>query len=163
MSPFSELIKWMRKATANSGTYILYFCMSSPNARRYTTKAFGQVMGKAAKITIVEAEEIVPIGSIHPDNVHLQGIYVNRIVPATIEKVIEVRTLSKPEAKSDSGEKKSDALIRRERIARRTSKELKHGYYVNLGVGIPTLAPSYLSPETKVWIQSENGLLGMVS
>lgn len=128
---------------------------------RYTTKAFGQVMGKAAKITIVEAEEIVPIGAIHPDNVHLQGIYVNRIVPATIEKVIEVRTLSKPEAKSDSGEKKSDALLRRERIARRTSKELKNGYYVNLGVGIPTLAPSYLSPETKVWIQSENGLLGM--
>ena len=30
-------------------------------------------------------------------------------------------------------------------------------------VGMPTLAPSYLSPETKVWIQSENGLLGMVS
>jgi 3-oxoacid CoA-transferase len=29
--------------------------------------------------------------------------------------------------------------------------------------GIPTLAPSYLDPETKVWIQSENGLLGMVS
>jgi acyl CoA:acetate/3-ketoacid CoA transferase beta subunit len=29
--------------------------------------------------------------------------------------------------------------------------------------GLPTLAPSYLDPETKVWIQSENGLLGMVS
>ena len=33
--------------------------------------------------------------------------------------------------------------------------------YVNLGVGMPTLAPSFLDPETKVWIQSENGLLGM--
>lgn len=33
--------------------------------------------------------------------------------------------------------------------------------YVNLGVGMPTLAPSFLNPETKVWIQSENGLLGM--
>ncbi|TKA74094.1 hypothetical protein B0A49_02876 [Cryomyces minteri] len=52
-------------------------------------------------------------------------------------------------------------MIRRNRIARRTSKELKHGYYVNLGVGIPTLAPSFLSPETRVWIQSENGILGM--
>jgi 3-oxoacid CoA-transferase len=31
-----------------------------------------------------------------------------------------------------------------------------------MGIGIPTLAPSYLDPETKVWIQSENGLLGMV-
>ena len=46
-------------------------------------------------------------------------------------------------------------------MVKRTSKELKDGYYVNLGVGMPTLAPSFLDPETKVWIQSENGLLGM--
>ena len=129
---------------------------------RYTTKAFGQIMAKAAKVTIVEAENIVPIGEIHPDNVHLQGIYVDRIVPATVEKVIEINKLRESgEKTSESGEKKSDALVRRERIAKRTSKELKHGFYVNLGVGIPTLAPSFLDPETKVWIQSENGLLGM--
>ncbi|PMD19603.1 succinyl-CoA:3-ketoacid-coenzyme A transferas-like protein [Hyaloscypha hepaticicola] len=127
---------------------------------RYTTKAFGQVMGKAAKITIVEAENIVPVGDIHPDNVHLPGIYVDRIVPSLVEKVIEIRKLKEVEGQAGEG-KKSEALLRRERIARRTSKELKHGYYVNLGVGIPTLAPSYLDSETKVWIQSENGLLGM--
>ncbi|KAN0122926.1 succinyl-CoA:3-ketoacid-coenzyme A transferase-like protein [Hyaloscypha variabilis] len=126
---------------------------------RYTTKAFGQVMGKAAKVTIIEAENIVPVGDIHPDNVHLQGIYVDRIVPSTVGKVIEIRKLK--EVKGQDEGKKTEALLRRERIARRTSKELKHGYYVNLGVGIPTLAPSYLDPETKVWIQSENGLLGM--
>lgn len=126
---------------------------------RYTTKAFGQVMGKAAKVTIVEAENIVPVGEIHPDHVHLPGIYVDRIVPSTIEKVIEIRKLKEVEGQSDG--KKSESQLRRERIARRTAKELKHGYYVNLGVGIPTLAPSYLSPESKVWIQSENGLLGM--
>jgi 3-oxoacid CoA-transferase len=118
-------------------------------------------MGKAAKITIVEAENIVPIGEIHPDNVHLPGIYVDRIVPATVEKVIEIRKLKEVEGSSNDT-KKSDSLLRRERIARRTAKELKHGYYVNLGVGIPTLAPSFLDPKTKVWIQSENGLLGMV-
>lgn len=118
-------------------------------------------MGKAAKVTIVEAENIVPIGDIHPDGVHLQGIYVDRIVPATVEKVIEITKLKESGGKT-SGEK-SDSQVRRERIAKRTAKELKHGYYVNLGVGIPTLAPSFLSPETKVWIQSENGLLGMVS
>lgn len=128
---------------------------------RYTTKTFGQSMAKAAKITIVEAENIVPVGEIHPDNVHLQGIYVNRIVPATIEKQIEVRNL-RDDGKGASGDK-SDAKIRRERIARRTAKELKHGFYVNLGVGIPTLAPSFLDPKTEVWIQSENGILGMVS
>ncbi|KAG4442343.1 hypothetical protein IFR05_002194 [Cadophora sp. M221] len=126
---------------------------------RYTTKTFGQIMAKAAKITIVEAENIVPVGEIHPDNVHIPGIYVDRIVPATIEKTIEIRKMKAVEGKGDG--KKSDSQLRRERIAKRTSKELKHGYYVNLGVGMPTLAPSYLSPETKVWIQSENGLLGM--
>jgi 3-oxoacid CoA-transferase len=126
---------------------------------RYTTRAFGQIMAKAAKVTIVEAENIVPIGDIAPDDVHLPGIYVDRIVPATAEKKIEIRKLR--ESKSGDEEEKSAAVLRRERIARRTAKELKNGYYVNLGVGIPTLAPSFLSPETQVWIQSENGLLGM--
>ena len=91
-------------------------------------------MGKAAKITIVEAENIVPVGDIHPDNVHLPGIYVDRIVPSLVEKVIEIRKLKEVEGQAGEG-KKSEALLRRERIARRTSKELKHGYYVNLGVG----------------------------
>lgn len=126
---------------------------------RYTSKAFGQIMAKAAKVTIVEAENIVKVGDIHPDNVHLPGIYVDRIVPSTVEKRIEIRKL-RDEGESSLGEK-SEALVRRERIAKRTAKELKHGYYVNLGVGMPTLAPSFLPPDTTVWIQSENGLLGM--
>jgi len=126
---------------------------------RYTTKAFGQIMAKAAKLTIVEAENIVKNGEIHPDSVHLQGIYVDRIVPATVEKKIETRNVRQDGA--SGSEKKSDATIRRERIARRTAKELKDGFYVNLGVGIPTLAPSFLDPKTQVWIQSENGILGM--
>jgi 3-oxoacid CoA-transferase len=127
---------------------------------RYTTKAFGPIMAKAARLTIVEAENIVPLGSIDPNDIHLPGIFVDRIVPATAEKRIEtIKLLAKEGA--DTGPKKTEALIRRDRIARRTAKELKHGSYVNLGVGIPTLAPSFLSPETKVWIQSENGILGM--
>ena len=108
--------------------------VAEPMCKRYTTKAFGQVMGKAAKVTIVEAENIVPVGDIHPDNVHLPGIYVDRIVPSLVEKVIEIRKLKEVEGQAGEG-KKSEALLRRERIARRTSKELKHGYYVNLGVG----------------------------
>lgn len=127
---------------------------------RYTSKSFGQIMAKAAKLTIVEAENIVKVGELHPDHVHLPGIYVDRIVPSTVAKRIEIQKLREEEGQSSSTEK-SPVLIRRERIARRTAKELKHGYYVNLGVGIPTLAPSFLSPETIVWIQSENGLLGM--
>ncbi|KAH0372844.1 3-oxoacid CoA-transferase, partial [Aureobasidium melanogenum] len=131
---------------------------------RYTTQAFGVLVAKGAKMSIVEAEEIVPVGSIHPDDVHLPGIYVDRIVPATAEKGIEARMTRPSEGTSTESappKEKSPAMVRRERIAKRASKELHNGMYVNLGVGMPTLAPSFLNPDVKVWIQSENGLLGL--
>jgi 3-oxoacid CoA-transferase subunit B len=46
-------------------------------------------------------------------------------------------------------------------IAKRISKELKEGYYVNLGIGIPTLVANYIPEGMNVVLQSENGLLGM--
>ena len=46
-------------------------------------------------------------------------------------------------------------------IAQRISQELKNGYYVNLGIGIPTLVANYIPKHISVILQSENGLLGM--
>ena len=52
-------------------------------------------------------------------------------------------------------------MLNKNQIAQRLAKELKDGYYVNLGIGIPTLVANYIPDGIKVTLQSENGLLGM--
>ncbi|MGA9673331.1 MAG: CoA transferase subunit B [Terracidiphilus sp.] len=49
----------------------------------------------------------------------------------------------------------------RERIARRAAQELRDGYYVNLGIGIPTMVANYVPDGIEVTLQSENGMLGV--
>jgi 3-oxoacid CoA-transferase subunit B len=50
---------------------------------------------------------------------------------------------------------------KRERIVRRIARELRDGYYVNLGIGIPTLVANHVPPGMEVILQSENGMLGV--
>jgi 3-oxoacid CoA-transferase B subunit len=51
--------------------------------------------------------------------------------------------------------------LSREQIASRVAKELRDGYVVNLGIGLPTLVANYIPANMDIWLQSENGLLGM--
>ncbi len=65
---------------------------------RTTARNFNPMMATAGKVTVVEVEEIVPTGSLDPDNIHTPGVYVDRLFKATFEKRIEQRTVRQREA-----------------------------------------------------------------
>lgn len=65
---------------------------------RKTARNFNAPAATCGKICVAEVEEIVPLGSLDPDHIHLPGIYVTRVIQGTHEKRIEQRTTRKREA-----------------------------------------------------------------
>ena len=111
-------------------------------------------MARNAKITIVEAENIVEPGEIDPAQVHVPGIYVDRVVQSTAEKQIEKYTFAKEPEEQLAAGGAGDALAKREKIVKRAAKEFKNGMYANLGIGMPMLAPNFLPEGVSVTLQS---------
>lgn len=127
---------------------------------RKTARNFNQPMCKAAKCTIAEVEEIVDVGSFVPEDVHIPGIFVKRVVKGkSYQKRIERLTLRKKGEDSPRPTKEADII--RERIIRRAALEFEDGMYANLGIGIPMLASNYIPANITVNLQSENGVLGL--
>ena len=124
-----------------------------------TSQNFNPVVAMAGKITIAEVEELVPVGTLDPNQIHTPGIYVQRIFQGRdYEKPIEhlAHFLDVEEIKEMSPED-----IKKEIIGKRLALEIKDGDYVNLGIGIPTRVANHIPKGMKVVLQSENGLLGI--
>jgi 3-oxoacid CoA-transferase len=114
---------------------------------------------KAARIAIVEVDEIVEVGDIPPELVNLPGIFVARVVktsrPFDASQTPQSRRRPADQPRLYNGK----PALTRAGIAKRAAALVKDGSYVNLGLGIPTMVSNHLEGRDVV-LHAENGVLG---
>ncbi|MBI2961035.1 MAG: 3-oxoacid CoA-transferase subunit A [Betaproteobacteria bacterium] len=125
------------------------------------SRNFNPSFAKAARIAVVEVDEIVEIGELAPQLVDLPGIFVSRVVKST--HAPDVRKLRPMTAHRRAAETarlyNGKPALARAQIAKRAAGLVKDGSYVNLGTGIPTQVSNFLKNRDVV-LHAENGILG---
>jgi 3-oxoacid CoA-transferase len=118
---------------------------------------FNPSFAKAARVAIVEVDEIVEPGAIPPEAIDLPGIFVARVVKTTQQFNLwwrpERRPSDKPRLYNDK------PALTRAGIAKNAARLVRDGTYVNLGVGIPTMVSNHLIGRDVI-LHAENGVLG---
>lgn len=119
---------------------------------------FGPSFAKAARVAIVEVDEVVEAGEIPPERIGLPGIFVSRVVLATV-----------PNSAPKHGPRRRDVEVpriyngkpawTRPQMAELAASLLPEGSYVNLGLGIPSYLSSYIR-DRDIILHGENGVLG---
>lgn len=125
---------------------------------RGANQHFGPSFAKAARVAIVEVDEIVEVGELPPERIHLPGIFVSRVVKKTIPNTL---------AKAAGNRRPADVSRTyngklgwtRSQMAERAAALLPEPGYVNLGLGIPTYISTYLKGRDII-LHGENGILG---
>jgi 3-oxoacid CoA-transferase len=120
---------------------------------------FNPSFAKAARVAIVEVDEIVEPGVIPPELINLPGIFVSRIVKTT--QAADAKAWRRPERRPSDKPRlyNGKPALTRAGIAKRAAGLVKEGTYVNLGVGIPTMVSNYLQGRDVI-LHAENGVLG---
>jgi 3-oxoacid CoA-transferase len=125
---------------------------------RGANRHFGPSFAKAARVAIVEVDEVVEVGDLPPERIDLPGIFVARVVrkdvPNTLPKHAQNRRAAES-ARTYNGK----AAWTRSQMAERAAALLPEPGYVNLGLGIPTYISTYLRGRDVV-LHGENGILG---
>ena len=121
---------------------------------RMTENNFNQAMATAAGLVIAEAEYIVPLGDLDPNEIRTPGCYIDYLVQGHIG----LEHLGTSASITGGAKKVNNARMN---MARQALAELKRGDIVNLGVGIPTLVADLITPEHGIIMHTENGMLGV--
>ena len=121
------------------------------------SRNFNDSFAKAARIAIIEVEEIVETGELSPEQIHLPGLFVSRVVATTVH--VDPATMPRRAGRTADSARSyacQPALTRAE-IGRRVAALFAPGQVVNLGAGLPTQAANFLRPG--VMLHAENGIL----